>query len=124
MGRLLPGRRATTLPAVSYVESEPDDGEFRPEPPAFMSGRYEVRYDRVGRHGSTRSALPAPAPLTCIALTGTDLAVQVEQDCRQYLGHGADLQVVVDLVAHGGQIRFGGRPAGTFTLRRLIGGAA
>jgi hypothetical protein len=112
-----------TAPAAAPLAAEPaplDAPRYRPPVPAIAPGRYRVTYDRVGRHGSARSGLPAPVPLTCVALDAADLAEQVLHDCRGYLGHSG-VRVVVDAKTLGGLIRRGDQPAGTFRFERLGG---
>lgn len=83
--------------------------------------RYEVRYDRVGQHG--RGLTTPPPKLTVQATTRDGIAAGIKANIASYLPPGAPVQVIVDMALMAGQIRIGDRPAGTFSLRMLTGGA-
>jgi hypothetical protein len=135
-GALRPKPKPPTAPAPAYPTPWFDQEPHRVEPITIpglapltaprlplVPGRYVVEYDRIGRYGSTWSRLPAPAPLTCVALDAADLAEQVRHDCHAYLGHEG-VRVVVDTTARGGLIYLHGRPAGGFSYELVAAGGA
>lgn len=77
---------------------------------------YEIRYERVGRHGSKREGSPpAPAPYQLRAADADELAREIHADVRRYLG-SPYVEVAVNLEEMRGLVFSGVRTAGEFTI--------
>lgn len=122
-------RHTTSLPPLAVLNGPRNttprpatqSGPAAPVAAAPVGIRYEVEYDRVGEHG--RGVTLPPPRLTVRAATRAEIEAAIVADVAVYLPAGAQARVIADLSVMAGQIRIGDRPAGTFSLRMLTGGA-
>ncbi|MFF5670313.1 hypothetical protein ACFY8S_09275 [Streptomyces hygroscopicus] len=79
--------------------------------------RYQITFERVGRHGGRNGSKP-PAPITVEAADGPDLAAQVLTHSRRYLASRA-VEIHIDLDAGCGWLIAGFHQAGEFTVEQM-----